>query len=151
MLFLTAKEPQRTGDDGEIVKCISQEKNKNLQPNKLSKDEKNFGESGSGWNAVKNPALIILIIGACVRHAGGYCWGYNSALYFKTYYPDYDVSIWLTVISIGAGLSGCFLGGWLSDCLVNKMGIQARALVLGMSQVSYHYDIKYICMYEINL
>lgn len=78
-------------------------------------------------------------------------------MYFSTYYPDYDVSLWLTGISIGAGMNdkyeialfkhnggmflngtgavGTLIGGYLSDKLVYKMGISARALVLALSQV----------------
>ncbi|XP_035709150.1 uncharacterized protein LOC118436091 isoform X2 [Folsomia candida] len=88
-----------------------------------------------GWKIMKNPAMIFLLVGACVRHSAGFCWGYNSALYFKTYYPDYDVSLWLTGISIGAGAAGTLIGGYASDRLVSKLGISARALVLAISQL----------------
>lgn len=74
-----------------------------------------------------------------IHFLAGFCWGYNSALYFKTYYPDYDVSLWLTGISIGAGAVGTVIGGVLSDRLVSKLGISARALVLAISQVSWTF------------
>lgn len=71
------------------------------------------------------------------RFAAGFCWGYNSALYFQTYYPEYDAGWWLTGISIGGGALGSVVGGYISDRLVNRLGISARALVLAGSQVKF--------------
>ncbi|CAL8071526.1 unnamed protein product [Orchesella dallaii] len=84
---------------------------------------------------IKRPEILILGLAACIRHSAGFCWGYNSALYFQTYYPDYDAGWWLTGISIGGGAIGSVCGGYLSDRLVNRLGISARALVLAGSQL----------------
>lgn len=84
---------------------------------------------------VKRPEIVILGIAACIRHSAGFSWGYNSALYFQHYYPGYDVAWWLTGISIGGGALGSVAGGYISDRLVTRLGISARALVLAASQV----------------
>ncbi|ODM94927.1 Protein spinster 2, partial [Orchesella cincta] len=82
------------------------------------------------------PAVIFLGLAACLRHSAGYTWGYNSALYFQTYFPNYSsASIWLTWITIGGGSLGVILGGYVSDRLVSRLGISSRALVLAGSQI----------------
>ncbi|CAL8091732.1 unnamed protein product [Orchesella dallaii] len=82
------------------------------------------------------PAAILLGLGACLRHSAGYTWGYNSALYFQTYFPNYSsASIWLTWITIGGGSLGVIFGGYVSDRLVSRLGIPSRALVLAGSQI----------------
>jgi len=65
----------------------------------------------------------------------GYSWAYNGALYFQTYYESFDASWWLTWSTILGGSAGVVLGGGLSDRLVSKLGLSARALVLAASQV----------------
>ncbi len=75
--------------------------------------------------------MMIII---CLFMSAGYTWGYNSALYYQTYYPDFNASWWLTWITIGGGSIGVVLGGFLSDRLVSKLGLSGRALVLAISQ-----------------
>lgn len=82
------------------------------------------------------PVVLLLGVGACLRHSAGYTWGYNSALYFQTYFPFYASSnIWLSWITILGGSLGVILGGYMSDRLVTRMGIASRALVLAGSQL----------------
>jgi hypothetical protein len=54
LFFLTAKEPVRTNDD-EDESTLVRKKGLIIEP---------------GWSAVKNPALILLVLAACVRHSG---------------------------------------------------------------------------------
>ena len=35
----------------------------------------------------KNPTLLILLTAAWARHTAGYCWAYNTRLYYAEYYP----------------------------------------------------------------
>ena len=67
----------------------------------------------------KNPALAILLLGACVRHTAGYCWAYNTRLYFLTYYPEFDLGLWIFGCSVGGGSFGVFFGGYFSDRIVS--------------------------------
>lgn len=95
------------------------------------------GESWRGGRGCLNePVVYILGLGACLRHSAGYTWGYNSALYFQTYYPNNtNTSIWLTWITIFGGSFGVIIGGFLSDRLVSRLGMASRALVLAASQI----------------
>jgi len=95
------------------------------------------GESWRGGRGCLNePVVYILGLGACLRHSAGYTWGYNSALYFQTYYPsNTNTSIWLTWITIFGGSFGVILGGFLNDRLVSRLGMASRALVLAASQI----------------
>merc|ERR1712241_920729 len=81
-----------------------------------------------------NPAMILLLLAACVRHTGGYCWAYNTRLYFGKYYPDFEdqLSWWLFADSVIGGSFGVFVGGFLSDRLVKKLGLHSRLWVLSV-------------------
>ena len=35
----------------------------------------------------KNPALLLLLVAAWARHTSGYCWAYNTRLYYAEFYP----------------------------------------------------------------
>lgn len=79
-----------------------------------------------------NPSMLLLLLAACVRHTGGYCWAYNTRLYFGKYYPDFEdqLSWWLFADSVIGGSFGVFVGGFLSDRLVKKLGLHSRLWVL---------------------
>ena len=68
---------------------------------------------------------------------GGYSWAYNAQLYHDTYYPDFDVGMYLFITSIVGGSIGILVGGVVSDRIVKRVGVQARAWVLATSQVIY--------------
>ena len=65
----------------------------------------------------------------------GFTWSYNSQLYHDTYYPTFDIGLYLFFTSIIGGSIGILIGGVVSDKIVKKVGIQARAWVLAVSQV----------------
>ena len=65
----------------------------------------------------------------------GYAWAYNAQLYHDIYYPDFDIGLYLFFTSIIGGSIGIVVGGIVSDRIVKKVGVQARAWVLSVSQV----------------
>jgi len=79
-----------------------------------------------------NPAMMLLLLAACVRHTGGYCWAYNTRLYFGKYYPDFDDQLgwWIFADSLVGGSFGVFFGGFLSDRIVKRLGLHSRLWVL---------------------
>ncbi|OXA59747.1 D-xylose transporter [Folsomia candida] len=98
------------------------------------------------WKCCLEPPVLMLGIGACIRQAAGYTWGYNSALYYQTYYPNFDASWWLTWITIFGGSIGVIFGGFVSDILVSRLGLSARALVLAVSQVvAFPFALATLC------
>ena len=66
----------------------------------------------------------------------GYSWAYNAQLYHDTYYPDFNVGLYLFFTSLIGGSIGIIMGGIVSDRIVKKVGVQARAWVLAVSQVT---------------
>lgn len=61
--------------------------------------------------------------------------GYNCDLYYREYFPDYDLGWWLFVVTVGIGSVGVVAGGVISDKVVSKMGIKSRVIVLSASQL----------------
>ncbi|XP_034484255.1 putative metabolite transport protein HI_1104 [Drosophila innubila] len=93
------------------------------------------GKPISLWQVIKNPAMIMLMIAASIRHCGGMTFAYNADLYYNTYFPDVDLGWWLFAVTIGIGSVGVVVGGVVSDKIVAKMGIRSRAFVLALSQL----------------
>ncbi|KAH8272316.1 hypothetical protein KR026_001462 [Drosophila bipectinata] len=93
------------------------------------------GKPVSLWQVIKNPAMIMLMIAASIRHCGGMTFAYNADLYYNTYFPDVDLGWWLFGVTIGIGSVGVVVGGIVSDKIVAKMGIRSRAFVLAVSQL----------------
>ncbi|KAB7498427.1 hypothetical protein Anas_04225 [Armadillidium nasatum] len=95
-----------------------------------------FGEFGlvRVLRAFFTPSVLMLTFASCIRHTAGYTWGYNTQLYYSTYYPQYNLGIWITIISIIGGACGVAIGGFASDRLMKKLGLRARLYVLTASQ-----------------
>ncbi|XP_037775569.1 protein spinster homolog 1-like [Penaeus monodon] len=81
------------------------------------------------------PAMMVLAFAACIRHTAGFSWAYNTQLYFLTYYPDFNLGLWVTGASIIGGSLGVAVGGFVSDRLVKHIGLRARLYVLAGSQL----------------
>ncbi|XP_068243293.1 hexuronate transporter [Palaemon carinicauda] len=79
--------------------------------------------------------MVIIICAAGIRHTAGFSWAYNTQLYFLTYYPDFNLGLWVTGCSIIGGSLGVAVGGFVSDRLVKRLGIRARLYVLAGSQL----------------
>ncbi|KAL3272564.1 hypothetical protein HHI36_014034 [Cryptolaemus montrouzieri] len=87
------------------------------------------------WTVVKDPRIIMLCVAASIRHCGGMCFAYNCDLYYRQYFPDYDLGWWLFAVTVGIGSIGVVAGGIISDKFVAKMGIRSRVMVLAVSQI----------------
>ncbi|XP_050708531.1 sphingosine-1-phosphate transporter SPNS2-like isoform X2 [Eriocheir sinensis] len=81
------------------------------------------------------PPVVCLAFAACLRHTAGFSWAYNTQLYFLTYYPDFNLGLWVTACSIIGGSLGVAVGGFVSDRLVKRLGLRARLYVLAGSQL----------------
>lgn len=116
LVWFTLKEPKRTviGDD-----------------NSQDEDAKKI----TIWHIIIDPKIILLCLAASIRHCGGMCVAYNCDLYFKTYFPNYDLGWWLFAVTIVIGSIGVVAGGVVSDKFVAKMGIKSRCIILAISQI----------------
>ncbi|XP_069956159.1 uncharacterized protein [Cherax quadricarinatus] len=85
--------------------------------------------------ALCKPPLLMLTFAACIRHTAGFSWAYNTQLYFLTYYPGFNIGLWVMSASIIGGSLGVTVGGFVSDKLVKRIGIRARLYVLAASQL----------------
>ena len=73
---------------------------------------------------------------AFINFLAGFSYAYNARLYNLTYFPDFDVGAWLSLVSILAGSLGVVLGGLISDAIVVRIGVHARLWILGSFMVS---------------
>ncbi|KAG8035046.1 hypothetical protein G9C98_001536 [Cotesia typhae] len=87
------------------------------------------------WKVILQPRIILLCLAASIRHCGGMCFAYNCDLYYREYFPDYDLGWWLFAVTIVIGSIGVVVGGVVSDKFVAKMGIRSRVAVLAISQI----------------
>ncbi|XP_044738193.1 putative metabolite transport protein HI_1104 [Chrysoperla carnea] len=118
LVALTLYEPTRT----EIVK----EENKST---------KKSTENVTMWTVWTDPRMIFLCLAASIRHSGGMCFAYNCDLYYREYFPDYDLGWWLFMVTTIIGGIGVIFGGILSDKIVGKLGIRSRVVCLIVSQL----------------
>lgn len=63
------------------------------------------------------------------------CFAYNCDLYYRDYFPDYDLGWWLFAVTIVIGSIGVVVGGVVSDKFVAKLGIRSRVACLAISQI----------------
>jgi len=77
-----------------------------------------------------SPSMLILLVAAFFRHTAGYCWAYNTRLFFQFYYPDFDIGLWTFCASVFGGSFGVFAGGFFSDRLVKFLGLPSRLWLL---------------------
>ncbi|KAJ8682912.1 hypothetical protein QAD02_018704 [Eretmocerus hayati] len=111
---LTLDEPER--------KAIGEEDSKDVKKDSIAK-------------VLCQPRVILLMLAASIRHSGGMCFAYNCDLYFRQYFPDYDLGWWLFAVTIVIGSIGVVVGGYVSDKFVAKMGVRSRVAVLFLSQI----------------
>ncbi|CAK8673998.1 uncharacterized protein LOC143468815 isoform X3 [Clavelina lepadiformis] len=146
LLITTVKEPQRTDV---VAKKASAEEGV-LSENHPETDDHLLAESTNqvkqekpnGFATfckalklfVSNPAILMLLLAASVRHTASFCWAYNTQIYFNLYYPEVDLGSWMLLCSIVGGSIGIASGGIISDLVVSKYGINTRLWVLVISQ-----------------
>jgi len=85
---------------------------------------------GKLWRNFCNPSLMVLLVAAMARHTAGYSWAYNTRLYFQSYHPDFELGYWILLASCVGGSFGVFAGGFFSDRLVSKLGLNSRLWLL---------------------
>lgn len=122
ILFLTVKEPARVA----INASDKAEQSNDPILTKFAKSLKML---------VTSPVILLLLVGACFRHSASFCWSYNSQAYFSQYYPGTEIGLYMALCSIIGGSFGIVSGGWISDILAKKYGIQTRIWVLAGSQI----------------
>ncbi|XP_071948158.1 protein spinster homolog 1-like [Antedon mediterranea] len=117
IIFLTLKEPERKKNKSEVQEhgLIQQTTSEKLV---------------SMWKPFLKPALIMICIAGSIRNGAGYVWGYNTQLFFNTYYPDINTGNWFSWIPLVGGSLGVAFGGFISDRFVKRRGPSARVLIL---------------------
>ncbi|KAK0159577.1 hypothetical protein PV327_010673 [Microctonus hyperodae] len=109
-----------------------------VEPTRKSIGEETKNNDGNKltiWKVILQPRIILLCLAASIRHCGGMCFAYNCDLYYRDYFPDYDLGWWLFAVTIVIGSIGVVVGGVVSDKFVAKMGIKSRVAVLAISQL----------------
>jgi len=160
LLFISVKEPSKEGQSLSPPLSVgtsginssaqsspdrkSQSSSDHIIPSSPSSNEGGVGGGNQdgilaiaimvGKSLIK-PEMILLILGAVIRQTAGLSWAFNTRSYFQQEYPEFDISLWLLACSLGGGGFGVFFGGWLSDRLVQKLGLHSRLWVLGAFQL----------------
>nr|XP_054769576.1 uncharacterized protein LOC129277421 [Lytechinus pictus] len=116
LLAFTVKEPVRT-------------KNATLQERSESYEVTGLQKLKMVMACFCSPSLLILCLAGSIRNGAGYVWGYNTQLYFTTYYPEVSTGQWLSWIPLVGGSIAVVFGGFISDRVV-KWGPYARIWVL---------------------
>ncbi|OXU24172.1 hypothetical protein TSAR_016556 [Trichomalopsis sarcophagae] len=101
----------------------------------IGEETKSDGKKDPLWKVILQPRIILLCLAASIRHCGGMCFAYNCDLFYREYWPDYDLGWWLFAVTIVIGSIGVVVGGVISDKFVAKMGIRSRVAVLVVSQL----------------
>eukprot|EP00094_Tigriopus_californicus_P011698 TCALIF_11302-PA protein Name:"Similar to spns2 Protein spinster homolog 2 (Danio rerio)" AED:0.05 eAED:0.05 QI:1/0/0/1/0.5/0.33/3/0/447 len=114
LLFLTVSDPKKD-EDNDSLEAL----NTASSPETLAtpdEEEKSFlAYLKILARSLCSPTIVLLLIGACFRHTAGYCWAYNTRPYFQTYYPNFNLGLWIFACSVGGGSFGVFFGGYFSD------------------------------------
>ena len=76
LLFFTLSDPDRNNDG------VADNRQTQQQSSEISKSE----YFKLVIKSLCNPAMLLLLLAACVRHTAGYCWAYNTRLYFQVYF-----------------------------------------------------------------
>ncbi|XP_043250683.1 D-galactonate transporter [Colletes gigas] len=108
------------------------------EPERKTIGEEETNKDGSKipiWKVILQPRIVVLCLAASIRHCGGMCFAYNCDLYYRDYFPDYDLGWWLFAVTIVIGSIGVVVGGVVSDKFVEKMGIRSRVACLAISQI----------------
>lgn len=108
------------------------------EPTRKTIGEEETNKSGKkvpAWKVILQPRILLLCFAASIRHCGGMCFAYNCDLYYRDYFPDYDLGWWLFAVTIVIGSIGVVVGGVVSDKFVAKLGIRSRVVCLAISQI----------------
>jgi hypothetical protein len=80
---------------------------------------------------------MYLTIASFFRFFGGYSLGFLSATFFLHKYPENDsqYAYMASVIVIGGGVPSCFIGGYLSDKLEDRIP-NIKGLIAGLGALA---------------
>ena len=84
---------------------------------------------------IASPAMLLLLVGGSIRQSAGATWSYNAQLYFQQYYPNFNPGLAISLSTLIGGAMGCFVGGYMADVVVTRLGLYARVLVMAVTQV----------------
>jgi len=137
LLLLTTSDPKKhSSSSSETDLKIEEKSTEDVNSDAVSDSKLSFWTRL--WLKVKHffqPAILILLLGACIRQTAGLSWSYNTQPFYNTYYPTTNIGLWLFGDSIIGGSAGIVIGGIVSDQVVKKVGLPARAWVLSGSQL----------------
>jgi len=80
--------------------------------------------------ALTQPVMVLLFLAAAVRHTAGYSWAHNNVSYFHQYHEGAEIGYWFTLCAILGGSVGVFVGGYVSDLVVTRLGLHSRLWLL---------------------
>jgi len=86
-------------------------------------------------NAFTQPGMLLLFLAAAVRHTAGYTWAHNNVSYFSHYHEGKEIGYWFMICAIVGGSVGVFIGGYISDLVVTRLGLYSRLWLLGACTV----------------
>lgn len=78
--------------------------------------------------------IILVMLTSGIRSAGGYVLAYSVNEYFSMH--DVNVATYMSWVPLVGGVLGAAVGGFASDRLSKKYGLQGRLMLLVASQVS---------------
>lgn len=82
------------------------------------------------------PTIILLCLASSIRNGAGFTWGYNYNFFYKDLnQTPTQIASWLGWVPIVGGLTGSFVGGFVSDRIVKRSEPYKRIWVLVLSQV----------------
>lgn len=85
--------------------------------------------------AFTQPSMLLLFLAAAVRHTAGYTWAHNNVSYFSQYHEGREIGYWFMICAIAGGSVGVFIGGYISDLVVTRLGLHSRLWLLGVCTV----------------
>eukprot|EP00045_Choanoeca_perplexa_P012026 m.129685 g.129685 ORF g.129685 m.129685 type:complete len:481 (-) comp15856_c0_seq2:1092-2534(-) len=83
------------------------------------------------------PSFILLCLAGGIRNSGGLVWATNTQLFFQNtrHESPEDIGSYMSWIPAVAGSLGAVLGGYLADKVVKRRGLNARLLVMVLSNL----------------
>ncbi|KAF3427386.1 hypothetical protein E2986_08014, partial [Frieseomelitta varia] len=102
---------------------------------KATAEDLHYGDISCQLNSTTLSIVDLPIQCEKAKNESGMCFAYNCDLYYRDYFPDYDLGWWLFAVTIVIGSIGVVVGGVISDKFVAKMGIRSRVAVLAISQI----------------
>merc|ERR1711874_375350 len=86
-------------------------------------------------SAFTQPSMLLLFLAAAFRHTAGYTWAHNNVSYFSQYHQGREIGYWFMICAIAGGSVGVFVGGYISDLVVTRLGLYSRLWLLGVCTV----------------